>query len=669
MKKNEKFKLVAPYKPAGSQPEAIKQLDAQRPGASTLLGVTGSGKTFTLANVIAQQSRQVLILSPNKTLAAQLYEEFSQFFPENKVCYFVSYYDYYQPESYMPAQDIYIPKETKINTEIERLRIETTASLINRNDVIVITSVSAIYSLGNPHDYRSLTFSVSVGDKITRKELIEKLIAIQYKRNDVERDSGTFQVQGNAITVCLPYAHDNLRIELFGDQIDCLEFVDRANYKVQRTVDTMIIFPAKHFVTTEEQREKAIVDIEHDLARELAAQENELYKERLRTRITHDITMLRNTGYCSGIENYSRYFEGRKPGDKPYCLFDFFDDDFLLVLDESHIAVPQMGAMFKGDKSRKTSLIEYGFRLQSAYDNRPLQFEEIEKYFKNVIFVSATPSAYELAATKEQGNEVVEQVVRPTGIVDPTIEVVPRQGQLDHLLRNIRQTTENGFRSLVTVMTKKMAEEFAEYLEDKGIKVCYLHSDIKTPERAELLLKLRQGVFDCLVGINLLREGLDLPEVALVAIMDADIEGFLRNARSLIQTIGRAARNTQSKVLMYADKMTKSMKEAIDETSRRRELQLAHNEAHGIIPRTVTREVNNTITGLQQQIAAASAGNKKKKKREAKLPKEGTRAFEQLVRELKQGMKQAAADLDFETAIELRERLTRLTALSGQKED
>lgn len=664
MSKNQ-FKLVAPYKPAGSQPDAIEKLCEQRPGTSTLLGVTGSGKTFTLANVIAQQNRQVLILSPNKTLAAQLYEEFSQFFPENKVCYFVSYYDYYQPESYMPAQDIYIPKETKINSEIERLRIEATASLVNRRDVIVITSVSAIYSLGNPDDYRSMTFSLSVGDTISRHELIEKLIAIQYQRNDVERDPGTFQVLGNAVTVCLPYADANLRIELFGDEIDRLEFVDRMNNTVHRSTDTMIIFPAKHFVTTEEQREKAIVDIEHDLARELEAQDNELYKERLRTRINHDITMLRNTGYCSGVENYSRYFDGRKPGERPYCLFDFFDDDFLLVLDESHIAVPQLGAMYKGDKSRKTSLIEYGFRLQSAADNRPLKFEEIEDYFKNVIFVSATPGEYELKASKDAQHETVEQVVRPTGIVDPAIEVVPRRGQLEHLLFNIRETTEKGYRTLITVLTKKMAEEFAEYLEDKGIRVCYLHSDIKTPERAELLLKLRQGVFDCLVGINLLREGLDLPEVALVAIMDADIEGFLRNERSLVQTIGRAARNTHSKVLMYADKMTKSMQAAINETNRRRELQQAYNEAHGIVPRTVTREVTASITSLQQKIAAASAG-KKKKKRDGKAPKKGTPAFQQLVKEMQQQMQQAAADLDFETAIELRERLATLT---GQKEE
>lgn len=653
------FKLHSPFKPAGDQPTAIKQLVDERLGSSVLLGVTGSGKTFTLANLIANQDRQVLILSPNKTLAAQLYEEFSQFFPENKVCYFVSYYDYYQPESYLPAQDMYIPKETKINSEIERLRVETTASLINRKDTIVITSVSAIYSLGNPHDYRAATFSLNVGDKLTRKELIEKLIAIQYQRNDVERESGTFSVTGGSVVIQLPYMHDNLRIELFGDEIETLEFVDRQNHRVVRTVNTMVVFPAKHFVTTDEQRELAITKVQHDLAREYDTIENPLYKERLKTRTQHDVTMLRNTGYCAGVENYSRYFDGREPGEKPYCLFDFFDKDFLLILDESHIAVPQLGAMYKGDVVRKKSLIEFGFRLQAAYDNRPLKFEEIEEYFTNIVFVSATPGPYELARLEKEKRPVAEQVVRPTGIVDPPIEVVPREGQLEHLEQEIRDTTDGGFRTLVTVLTKKMAEELAEFLENKGIKVCYLHSDIKTPERTELLLKLRQGVFDCLVGINLLREGLDLPEVALVAIMDADIEGFLRNERSLIQTIGRAARNTHSKVLLYADKVTNSMARAIEETERRREKQLAHNEAHGIVPQTVTREVSATITSLQQNIAAASKANKKGKGGKQKA-KTRASANDQLIRDLTVQMNTAAENLDFETAIELREKLKKL---------
>ncbi len=657
MSDEKKFQLVAPYKPAGSQPTAITQLIAQRPGISTLLGVTGSGKTFTLANVIAQQQRQVLILSPNKTLAAQLFEEFSQFFPHNKVCYFVSYYDYYQPESYLPAQDMYIPKETKINSEIERLRVETTASLVNRRDVIVISSVSAIYSLGNPADYRSLTLRLKVGDTYLRSALIADLISIQYQRNDMERASGNFQVTGAAIVLWLPYVHDNVRIELFGDVIDRIEFVDRLNYKVLRTVDNIIIFPAKHFVTTEKQREDAIVQIQADLVTALAAQENPLYRERLKTRVGHDIAMLRNTGYCAGIENYSRYFEGRQADEQPYCLFDFFDKDFLLIVDESHIAIPQMGAMYNGDRSRKKALIEYGFRLPSAYDNRPLQFAEIEKYFNDAIFVSATPSAYELAHMKAAGNQVVEQVVRPTGILDPEILIHPREGQLDNLLERINATTATGHRTLITVLTKKMAEEMADYLEQRGIKVCYLHSEVKTPERSALLLKLRQGVFDCLVGINLLREGLDLPEVALVAIMDADIEGFLRDERSLIQTIGRAARNTTSVVVLYADKITKSMEAALSETARRRRLQQEYNQEHGITPLTVRREIADGLSTIQTNIAAASARNKKKKEKTDRVPKKGTPAFAAYVDQMRDRMQEAARDGDFETAIELRDQL------------
>jgi len=652
-----KFHLIAPYDPAGSQPRAIAELVEQRPGVSTLLGVTGSGKTFTLANVIAQEQRQVLVLSPNKTLAAQLYEEFTHFFPHNKVCYFVSYYDYYQPESYLPAQDIYIPKETKINSEIERLRVEATASLVNRRDVIVIASVSAIYSLGNPEDYRSLTLRLKVGEPYTRAALIAALVAIQYQRNDTERASGMFQVLGSAIIIWLPYIQDSIRIELYGDTIERIEFVERGNYRVLRSVDSILIFPAKHFVTTPAQLDAAIGLIKKDLAAALEAQENELYRERLRARVGHDITMLKNTGYCSGIENYSRYFEGRQPGEKPYCLFDFFDKDFLLVLDESHIAIPQLSAMYNGDRSRKTALIEYGFRLPSAYDNRPLQFSEIEQYFNDVIFVSATPGAYELRKTKEAGSAVVEQVVRPTGIVDPEICVQPREGQLDDLLARIRATTEAGYRTLVTVLTKKMAEEMAEYLEAQRIKVCYLHSDIKTPERTELLLKLRRGVFDCLVGINLLREGLDLPEVALVAIMDADIEGFLRDERSLMQTIGRAARNTRSVVVLYADKVTKSMAAAMQETERRRAMQLQYNADNGIIPRTVEREVSDALSSIQQSIADASAHNKKKKEKAARAPRKGTREFDAYVAKLQEEMQQAAAEQDFEKAIEIRDRL------------
>ena len=540
------FKLHSPFLPAGSQPEAIKQLLAGRPGNSTLIGVTGSGKTFTMANVIAQQDKPVLILSPNKTLAAQLYEEFSLFFPENKVCYFVSYYDYYQPESYLAAQDIYIPKETKINSEIERLRVESTASLVNRRDTIIIASVSCIYSLGNPTDYKNLALSLKVGQKISRSELLHKLIFIQYVRNDVDRLSGTMQVFGNTIEVNLPYQKDKLRIELFGDQIDGLQWISKHNNTVTMDLDNTIIFPAKHFVTTEDKKQQAMASIESELEQWIPQLSNPLYRERIRTRVNHDLEMLNEVGYCSGIENYSVHFDGRGPAEPPFCLFDFFEnDEFLLMIDESHIAIPQLRGMYAGDRARKAELVKYGFRLPSAYDNRPLKFEEIERYFKDVVFVSATPGDYEL----QRSNTIVEQLIRPTGLLDPVVKVQSRVGQIDHLIKTIKDTTKKGYRTLVTVLTKKLAEELARYLEEKQIKVCYLHSDLKTPQRTELLQKLRLGIFDCLVGVNLLREGLDLPEVAFVAIMDADIESFLRDKRSLIQIIGRAARNTESQVV------------------------------------------------------------------------------------------------------------------------
>jgi excinuclease ABC subunit B len=648
--KNCNFKLNSPFSPAGDQPEAINKLNAQRMGKSVLLGVTGSGKTFTLANVIAKQNRPVLVLSPNKTLAAQLYEEFSLFFPENKVCYFVSYYDYYQPESYLPAQDIYIPKETKVNTEIERLRVEATASLINRRDVIVVASVSAIYSLGNPNDYRDLSFSISVGDKISRKDLIDKLIFLQYRRNDIVNESGTFRVTGNTLTVYLPYVKDFLRIEIYGETIDTLEFIDRRDYKVLSTLDNFIIFPAKHFLTSKYKYEIALKQIQQDLNSEVETLQNPLYKERLKTRIIHDITMLKETGYCSGIENYSRYFDGRAPGDPPYALFNFFPNDFLLIIDESHIAIPQLNGMYSGDYTRKKSLVEYGFRLKASYDNRPLKFEEIEKYFHDVIFVSATPSEYE----RNSVLDIVEQVVRPTGIIDPSVEVIKREGQLEHLISQIQETASKGFRTLITVLTKKAAEDLALYLEDKKIKVCYMHSEIKTPQRTEILHKLRMGVFDCLVGINLLREGLDLPEVALVAIIDADIEGFLRDTRSLIQTIGRAARNTESKVIFYADKITESMRKAIEETARRRKLQQDYNKKNNITPKTVEREVTKSISKLQEDIMKASKLGVKK----STLPRPKSAQEALAIAELlEQEMRLAAESLDFEKAIELRDKI------------
>ncbi len=646
------FKLHAPFDPAGSQPEAIKQLLEKRSQGksdrSTLLGVTGSGKTFTMANVIAQQDRPVLVLSHNKTLAAQLYEEFCLFFPENKVCYFVSYYDYYQPESYIPSQDIYIPKETKVNSEIERLRIEASASLINRQDTIVIASVSAIYSLGNPYDYRELALSLKVGQRIKRAELLSSLIRIQYVRNDMERSHGTFQVIGNTVEVNLPYQKERLRIELFGDEVEGLQWVSKDNNRVLTNLDNTLIFPAKHFVTTEQKKRAAIKSIREELREYLPTLESEVVRERLRQRVSHDLEMIEELGYCSGIENYSAHFERRPAGEAPFCLFDFFPKDFLCIIDESHVTLPQLRGMHAGDRTRKKTLIDFGFRLPSAYDNRPLKFEEIKKHLNDVMYVSATPGEYEL----EHSRQVIEQIIRPTGLVDPVIEIVPRIGQMDHLVGEIQKVAAQDQRTLVTVLTKKMAEELARYLEERRLKVCYLHSDIKTPQRTELLQKLRLGVFDCLVGVNLLREGLDLPEVALVAIMDADVESFLRDKRSLIQTIGRAARNVDARVLMYADKITDSMRSAIDETERRRALQLTYNREHGITPLSVKREVIKSITSLQSAIAQASKRGKKASEQTALSEQE----LQKKLADLEYEMKKAAEELNFEKAIMLREQ-------------
>lgn len=652
MKKNIFIKEL-PFSPTGDQPRAIDELTKARPGKSTLLGVTGSGKTFTVANVIAGQNKPVLVLAPNKTLAAQLYEEFSLFFPKNKVCYFVSYYDYYQPESYLPAQDIYIPKETRINTEIERLRVEATASLINRPDTIVIASVSCIYSLGDPQDYRNLAIHVSIGMKKSRTDFIHELIFIQYKRNDVSRDPGTFQVIGNSIEIILPYQRDKLRIEFFGSSIEMLEWVDKQTNKVVMTLDNTVIFPAKHFVTTETKKTQAITEIKKSLDEWWPQLPSVASQERIKQRVMHDIEMIRETGYCSGIENYSIYFDGRKTGEPPYCLLDFFPKDFLLVIDESHITIPQLRGMYAGDRARKKSLIEFGFRLPSSYDNRPLMFEEIERYFNDVIFVSATPGEYELS----KSSLIAEQLIRPTGLVDPKIMVHPREDQLKHLVLQIKETTKKGFRSLVMVMTKRLAEELAEYLEGEQIAVCYLHSELKTPQRTELLHKLRLGEFDCLVGVNLLREGIDLPEVAFVAIMDADIESFLRDKRSLIQIIGRAARNAESHVILYADTITKSMAAAIQETERRRIVQEAYNTEHGIMPKTVVREVTKTISGLQKAIGEASKQKKREtKEKEAELTASEKQSIEQQLGDLEEKMQAAAERLDFETAIALREQ-------------
>lgn len=654
------FKLRSAYAPCGDQPRAIADLASHRPDISTLMGVTGSGKTFTIANVIAQQHKPVLVLSPNKTLAAQLYEEFSLFFPENKVCYFVSYYDYYQPESYVPSQDLYIAKETRINSEIERLRIEATASLVNRPDTIVIASVSCIYSLGNPTDYKQLALRLQVGQTISRADLLRQLVDIQYERNEIERNAGTVQAVGATIFVNLPYQKETLSIELFGSRIEALTWIDRQNRTVLTSLDNTVIFPAKHFVTTAEKKEKALKSIQKELEDTLASMTNPLYKDRLAMRVNHDMELLAATGFCPGIENYSSHFDGRLPGQPPYCLLDFFDD-CLLVIDESHIALPQLRAMYAGDQARKKNLIEFGFRLPSALDNRPLQFSEIERFFNDVIFVSATPGDYEQA----QSSHMVEQVIRPTGLVDPVVELHPRQGQLDHLMAQIRHTTQQGYRSLITVLTKQGAEDVARYLEERKFKVCYLHSDLKTPQRTELLHKLRSGVFDCLVGVNLLREGLDLPEVALVAIMDADMESYLRDKRSLIQIIGRAARNVDARVVLYADTITASMKGALDETSRRRALQLAYNQEHGIVPRSASREVTKAISPLQKAILAAQKTTAKERKKEEKkiVP---TKEMLARIEQLEMQMDQAAQALDFEKAIALRQEWRELKSQIGE---
>lgn len=656
------FKLHFPFKPAGDQQQAIEKLTQGLGSPSTLLGVTGSGKTFTIANVIAQQDKPVIILSPNKTLAGQLYEEFSLFFPENKVCYFVSYYDYYQPESYLPAQDIYIPKETKINDEIERLRVEAAASIMQRKDVIVIASISCIYSLGNPQDFKDMSVSVTVGQQYSRKALIDKLLSILYSRNDVDKRPGTFQVFGNTIEVIVPYQKKKkLRIELFGDEIESLAWVDKVNNHIVEIIDQEVIFPAKNFVTTEEKKKRAIASIQAELQAYAPTMENQMYADRLRQRVAYDIEMLEQTGTCPSIENYSIHFDGRATGQAPFCLFDFFEKDkFLLVVDESHIAIPQMGAMYKGDKARKSSLINFGFRLPSAADNRPLKFEESEKFLKNVIYVSATPGKYELAHSKQ----IVEQIIRPTGLLDPVIDLAPRTNQIQNLIDQICVTRDKGFRSLITVLTKKMAEELAFFLEEKQIKVCYLHCDLKTPQRTDLLQKLRLGIFDCLVGVNLLREGLDLPEVAFVAVMDADVEGFLRDSRSLIQIVGRAARNTESVVRFYADKITPSMEFTMNETTRRRILQDAHNKKYGITPRTVIRDVTTSISSLAADIAKGSKALQKQLKKDAKQAesKKELSETERLahIARLELLMQQAAQKLDFETAISLRQEWQKL---------
>ena len=635
----QKFDLHSDFAPTGDQPQAIESLvkGVNKKTVQTLIGVTGSGKTFSVANVIAKTGKNTLVISHNKTLAAQLYSELKQFFPHNNVGYFVSYYDYYQPESYIPQTDTYIEKDTQINEKIEKLRLEATAMLLSGEPTIIVSTVSCIYSLGNPKDWEDLAISINVGDEQNRNEIIKKLIDARYERNNLEVAPGNFRVKGDTIDVIPAYSEDLVRISLFGDEIEKISLLDPISLKEKRKISQMKIFPAKHYLIAKDVRERAVNSIKDELSKRLS-ELNELERQRLEMRTKFDLEMIEELGYCSGIENYSRHFDGRKAGEKAFCLLDFFGDDFLLVIDESHVTLPQLHGMYKGDFSRKKELVTYGFRLPSAYDNRPLKFEEFEKYIKNTLFVSATPGEYE----KKISNNIAEQLVRPTGLLDPEIEIRPTTGQMDDLIAEIAKRAEKNERVLVTTLTKRMAEDLAEYLSKKQVRVRYMHSEIEGLQRTELIRQLRLGEFDVLVGINLLREGLDIPEVSLVAILDADKEGFLRNFTSLIQTFGRAARNSNGSVIMYADHKTDSMIHAIAETNRRRIKQRMYNKEHGIIPQTIIKSVPKQVTTLD----------------ESKL--KSTHDLTTDIIELEALMKKYSEDLDFERAIECRDRIKRL---------
>ena len=652
----EKFKLGSEYSPMGDQPTAIQQLvDGIKAGKKeqVLLGGTGTGKTFTVSNVIAQVNKPTLVLAHNKTLAGQLYSELKEFFPENRVEYFVSNFDFYQPEAYIPKSDTYIDKNAQTNYEIEMLRSAAMNSLLERNDTIVVASVASIYGLGNPEQYKEMIFSLRVGQEIDRKELLTYLVDRQYQRNDIEQSKGTFRVRGDVIEIVPGHTESWLiRIELFGDEVERISEVDPLTGKVLGSYHTYTIYPAYGYVTKREQMLKACETISAELKDRLKYFEDNmkpLEYERLDQRTRHDVEMLREVGMCPGIENYSRHIDGRQAGQRPYTLIDYFPKDFLMIVDESHVMLPQVRGMFNGDRSRKETLVEYGFRLPSALDNRPLRFEEFEKIINQVIYVSATPGDYELEKTH---GEYAEQIIRPTGLLDPIIEVRPTKNQIDDIISEINERIEKNERVLITTLTKRMAEDLSAYLKEVGLKVAYLHSDTKTLERTEILRDLRLGKYDVLVGINLLREGLDLPEVSLVCILDADKEGFLRSERSLIQTIGRAARNANGKVIMYGDRITDSMRKALDETARRREIQEAYNQEHHITPQTIHKEIRDLIQG-KETVDEATALVQKGKKADKKAKKK-------LIEDLEKEMKQAAKVLDFERAMELRDIIMEL---------
>ncbi|HCT0452212.1 TPA: excinuclease ABC subunit UvrB [Staphylococcus pseudintermedius] len=651
------FKIASNFEPQGDQPQAIKALvkgieEGKR--HQTLLGATGTGKTFTMSNVIKEVGKPTLIIAHNKTLAGQLYSEFKTFFPENRVEYFVSYYDYYQPEAYVPSTDTFIEKDASINDEIDQLRHSATSALFERDDVIIIASVSCIYGLGNPDEYRDLVVSIRVGMEMDRSELLRKLVDVQYTRNDIDFRRGTFRVRGDVVEI-FPASREELciRVEFFGDEVDRISEINYLTGEVLKEREHFALFPASHFVTREEKMKIAIERIEKELEEQLAylRSENKLLEaQRLEQRTNYDLEMMREMGFTSGIENYSVHLTLRPLGSTPYTLLDYFGDDWLIMIDESHVTLPQIRGMYNGDQARKQVLVEHGFRLPSALDNRPLKFEEFEQKAKQLVYVSATPGPYEI----EHTDEMIEQIIRPTGLLDPKVEVRPTKNQIDDLLSEIQERTEQGERVLITTLTKKMSEDLTTYLKEAGVKVNYLHSEIKTLERIEIIRDLRMGTFDVLIGINLLREGLDIPEVSLVVILDADKEGFLRSERSLIQTMGRAARNDKGHVIMYADRITDSMKVAIDETERRREIQIAYNEKHGIVPKTINKEIHDVISATVETDETNEDQRKEVPKKMTKKEREKT------IENVEKEMKEAAKALDFERATELRDLLFEL---------